>query len=129
MKRALIVDDDLRILALATRWLAGSDFEIQTASTFADARNEIREHAPDIVVTDIRLGEFNGIQLGMIARETRPDVKLVIMSGYDDPVLRRDVDDLHATFLSKPMRQHALVAAMRETGAASEADNPQTSAL
>jgi DNA-binding NtrC family response regulator len=117
MKQALIVDDDARILALATRWLAASDMDVATASNYADARNAIRLHAPDIVVTDIRLGEFNGIQLGILAREVRPDVRLVIMSGFDDPVLRRDIDDLHATFLAKPVRQQTLLSALNDLDA------------
>jgi DNA-binding NtrC family response regulator len=126
MKRALIVDDDARILALATRWLSASDMDVSTASNYSDARTEIRLHAPDIVVTDIRLGEFNGIQLGILAREVRPDVRLVIMSGFDDPVLRRDIDDLHATFLAKPVRQQTFLSALDDVGASA---GPQSNSL
>ena len=39
------------------------------------------------MVADVRLGDFNGIQLGILAKNAWPDVRIVIMSGWDDPVL------------------------------------------
>lgn len=125
MKRALIVDDDASILALLTRWLSAAGYHVLTANSFGEARIEIRFGVPDIVIADIRLGEFNGIQLGILAREARSDVRLVIMSGWDDPVLRRDVDDLKATFLPKPLGERALLMAIGDPAAPEGSGTPQ----
>ena len=111
MKRALIVDDDPQILSLLARWLVKSDYDVVTARTFADARAEVRHRAPNVVITEVRLGEFNGLQLAILAREAWPAVRLIIISGCDDALLRRDAPDLDATFMRKPLRAQALLAA------------------
>ena len=56
-------------------------------------------------------GRFNGLHLGILARQARPDVRLVFISGWDDPVLRRDAAELGALYLQKPIRAAELLAA------------------
>ena len=112
MKRVLIVDDDSRVLSLTRRWLAEAGYQVMTASNFPDARAEITLQTPDLVVADVRLGDHNGIQLGILAREARPMTRVVIMSGHDDPVLQRDIKQLEATFIRKPFRSNTLLRAV-----------------
>jgi DNA-binding response OmpR family regulator len=112
MKLALIVDDDAQILELTERWLLAAGYDVVTAGNFVDARTTIQLRKPELVVTDIRLGDFNGIQLGILAREARPGVHLVIISGWDDPVLKQDAAQLGATYLQKPFRAADLLAAI-----------------
>ena len=50
------------------------------------------------MVADVRLGDFNGIQLGILAKNAWPDVRIVIMSGWDDPVLRHEAEQLGASY-------------------------------
>lgn len=108
---------------LAARWLERAGYDVVTANNFSDARAEIRVWRPHVVVTDIRLGEFNGIQLGILAREACPEAVLVIVSGWDDPVLRREVADLRATFIKKPLRELVLLSIL---GEASDPPDPGT---
>ena len=114
---ALVADDDPQVLAITARWLMTAGYNVVTASDFADARAQIRLREPGIVIADVRLGEFNGIQLGLLAREIRPDVRVVIISGFDDTVLRRDARDIGAAFLQKPLRAAALLVAVEEESA------------
>lgn len=44
----------------------------------------IREHKPDIVLTDIRIPVKNGIQVANVVRSELPDTKIIFMSGYQD---------------------------------------------
>ena len=90
MTRVLVVDDDPQVLSLIGRWLSAAGYDVVLADTFKGARMEIDVRAPDIAVIDVRLADFNGLQLGLLARETRPDVRLVFISGWDDTVLRRE---------------------------------------
>jgi DNA-binding response OmpR family regulator len=112
MKRALIVDDDRQLSALTERWLLAAGYDVLVSNDFTDARMQIQLRKPDIVVADIRLGEFNGLQLGWLAREVRYDVHLVIISGWDDCVLRREAITLGAAFVKKPFRAAELLAAI-----------------
>ena len=94
MTRVLVVDDDAQVLAITKRCLVEAGYEVVTANNFKDARAVIDHDAPDIVIVDVRLGEFNGLQLGIIARQIRSDIGLVIMSGWDDPVHRQHAAQL-----------------------------------
>jgi DNA-binding response OmpR family regulator len=113
MKLALVVDDDAQVLELTERWLLEAGYNVVTAGNFMDARAIIQLRKPDLVVTDIRLGDFNGIQLGILAREARSGVHLVIISGWDDPVLRQDAAQLGAAYLQKPFLSADLLAAIK----------------
>ena len=114
MKRALVVDDDSRVLALIRRWLASAGFDTVTSADFEDARIQLHLCQPAILVSDVRLGQFNGLHLGILARQARPDVRLVFISGWDDPVLRRDAAELGAMYLQKPVRVADLLSAVQE---------------
>ena len=103
MKRVLVVDDDSQMLSLMGRWLSAAGYDVVLADNFKDARMEIHVSAPDIAVIDVRLADFNGLQLGLLARETRPDVRLVFISGWDDTVLRREAARLNAPYIQKPL--------------------------
>jgi len=119
MKRALIVDDDSQILSIAQRWLWAAGYEVVTFNDFNDAQVPIRLGEPELVVLDVRLGEFNGIQLGILAREARSDVRVVLMSSWDDPMVRRHAAQLGGRFIHKPFRAADLLNAVRGDSAAS----------
>lgn len=103
MTRVLVVDDDSQVLSLMGRWLAAAGYDVVLLDNFNDARMEIHVCAPDIAVIDVRLADFNGLQLGLLAREAKPDVRLVFVSGWDDAVLRREATKLHAAYVQKPL--------------------------
>jgi DNA-binding response OmpR family regulator len=115
MKRVLVVDDDPQVLSLTGRWLSAAGYDVVLADNFKDARTEIHVCAPEIVVIDVRLGEFNGVQLGLLSREARPDVHVVFISGWDDSGLRRDAAELEARYVQKPFRAADLLAAVTVT--------------
>jgi DNA-binding response OmpR family regulator len=112
MKRVLVVDDDPHVSALAARWLEAAGYEVQTAATFSDAKTRIDEPL-DLLVVDIRLREFNGLQLAAHARATQPGIRIVVVSGWTDPVLTKDAEAFGAVFLAKPFDETQLVAAAR----------------
>src|SRR5258705_13752063 len=103
MKRVLGVGDDSQVLSLIGRWLSAAGYDVVLAGNFKDARMEIHVSAPDIAVIDVRLADFNGLQLGLLARETRPNVRLIFISGWDDVVLRREATRLNAAYIQKPL--------------------------
>ena len=111
-KRALVVDDDSQILSITGRWLRRAGYDVELANSFEDARVAIELSAPDIVVSDIRLGEFNGIHVGILARKARPDVRLIMISGWDDPVLRHHASQLDASYIQKPLHAATFLSAV-----------------
>ena len=56
-------------------------------------------------------GNYNGLQLIHFSRQNSPDTQWLVVSGFDDPVLRAEATKLGALFLTKPLdlqrlRQH-----------------------
>lgn len=105
-----------------TRFLADSGFHVVPCSTFEEAKREIGTARPDILVTDVRLGAFNGLQLALLARDVNPAVRLVVFSGFDDPVLKEEARRLGATYLVKPVSGYAIVRVL-EDGQKSTSDS------
>jgi DNA-binding response OmpR family regulator len=119
----LLVDDDLSLLGALSRFMADSGFEVVPCSTFEDAKREIATLRPDILITDVRLGAYNGLQLALLARDVRPDMRVVVFSGFDDPVLKQEARRIGATYLVKPVSGHDLVEELR-AGASGRSDEP-----
>lgn len=108
----VIVDDEPGVLRPLTRYLSEHGYEVSAFDDFEAARQAIGALRPDVVVTDVRLGAFNGLQLAMIAREVRPDAQVLVMSGFDDPVLKAEAQRLGAAYLVKPVAGRTLVEAL-----------------
>lgn len=72
-------------------------------------------HPPLLVVSEIRLGAYNGLQLALRGRSTVPHMTMVLTSGVRDPVIERDVDRVGATFILKPFSAQEFLAAVFRT--------------
>lgn len=102
-KRVLIVDDDISLVGALERSLADGGFDVVAHTTFEGARHALRDQNFDAMLTDVRLGAFNGLQLAVVARDSHPNMQIVVFSGFDDPVLRSEAEHINATYLVKPV--------------------------
>ena len=91
-------------------------FDVSTSGDFLEARSKLLAQPFDVLVTDVRLGAFNGLQLAVIARDKWPDIQIVVISGFDDPVLKAEASAAHATYLIKPVNPEHLVTTLRAMG-------------
>ena len=89
--RVLVVDDDEVYLAGIKELLEGA---------------VLQDNAPDLMIIDVRLGAFNGLQL-ISTGEVR--IPAVVVTGFDDPVLRADAQGFGASYLVKPVSPPALL--------------------
>jgi two-component system response regulator YesN len=104
-----VVDDESMVLAAMERLLTVWGFEVVPFGTFEDARKYLDEgNRPDALIVDIRLGEYNGLQLLYLAKQLHPDLRVIVVSGFDDPVLRADADRIGAAFVLKPFDSQEL---------------------
>ena len=117
MPSLLIVDDDLAVLTSLSRYLADHGFRVVSSSVFEEAKQHISTVRPDTVITDVRLGAFNGLQLAMLARDVRPDARVVVFSGFDDPVLKEEARRIGAVYLVKPVSGRTLVQELQSQAA------------
>ena len=108
-QRILIVDDDHSLLDAVVLSLTAPGRSVVASATFEEARRHLRTEQFDVLVADVRLGAFNGLQLAVIARDSHPDIRIIVFSGFDDPVLRQEATQLGATYLVKPVSSYALL--------------------
>lgn len=101
--RILVLEDDLGVAAVYATALRADGHDIVVCHSFEDGRTELKRSIPDALLTDIRLGEYNGLQLAILFRSLAPEGRIVAVSGHDDPVIRQEVLNLHANFFVKPV--------------------------
>ncbi len=106
--RVLVVDDDASLVEGLTRWFSDAGLDVVAHTTFEGARQALRSDRFDALLTDVRLGAFNGIQLAVVARDSYPDMQIVVFSGFDDPVLHNEAEHIGATYVVKPVTAGAL---------------------
>ena len=83
--RVLCVDDNPQVLRLLQRQL-GIRYELHTAATALDALKLMAEAGPfDVVVSDLRMPDMNGLAFLKRARELAPDTQRIILTGLPDP--------------------------------------------
>ena len=115
--KILVVEPDASLRAGFCEQLARSGFDVDEAENFHEARRAMRERLPAVLVTEVRLAGFNGLQL--IITNPTPIPSIVIANA--DPVLQAEARRLGAIYLAKPV-SHAqlLVAVERQLTAATE---------
>ena len=108
-RRVLMVDDEPPLLDGFRTAFTRAGRPIVTSGSFEDARKKLLEETFDVLITDVRLGQFNGLQLAIIARDRDPDIGIIVFSGYDDPVLQAEAAQIGARYLVKPVSFDELI--------------------
>ncbi len=99
----LVIEDDLSLLEVVVRAFREAGHNVVACSTFEEGREALRTQFFDVVLTDVRLGAFNGLQLALIARDLHPTTKVIVYSGFADPVLQAEAERVGAVYLVKPV--------------------------
>jgi DNA-binding NtrC family response regulator len=115
--RLLIVDDDVSLLDAMQRALRDSLRTVVACDSFEKARQMLKDQPFDALITDVRLGAFNGLQLAVMARDMYPEMRLIVFSGFDDPVLRADAEQIGAAYLVKPVASAELLKLLEKPAA------------
>jgi len=101
----LIVEDDASLRALSARILEGNGYTVLLARNGLEALAIAGGHDGhiDLVASDVVMPKMNGRPLVEKLLESRPEMRVLFMSGYtDDEVMRRGVIDGRTAFLQKP---------------------------
>ena len=95
-RQVLVVARNPMLAERLVAWLEESGCGTTLVSTFADA-SVLLDMPPELVVTEMKLGEYNGLHLALKADAA--GVPCIVM-GPDDVVLRKDAESLHAIYLT-----------------------------
>jgi two-component system response regulator HydG len=81
-KRILIIDDDIDICTVLSRFLNNNGYEADIAFTAIGGLSKFREGNFDIVITDYRLGEKSGQDVLIDIKKIKPETIVIIITGY-----------------------------------------------
>ena len=111
----LIVEDDLTFSTMLKTWLGKKGFDVETASTSARARKILLSKEFDLVISDLRLPDQDGINLLSWLREQKKNTPFIIMTGYAEIQSAVQCMKLGATdYISKPIQPDELLKKIKE---------------
>ena len=96
--RILVVEDDASMQDFLTTFLEQEGYEVSWAAHGGVAREMLDAEAFDVVVTDIRMPEVDGVQVLDYVRQVRPEAAVIVMTGHSSvrqavDLIRRGADD------------------------------------
>ena len=108
MTKILAVEDEALVRLLVVEALETAGYEVLEAPDGEEALSILR-NTPDIalIVSDVRMPRLNGYALALAARQMRPEIGLLLMTGYSEA--SRPAGLASVTVLNKPFDPDRLV--------------------
>ena len=111
----LIVDDDAPLRNRLARAMESRGFVVSTAASVAEGLDAAAGAAPAYAVVDLRLEDGNGLEVVEALRHVRPDIRIVMLTGYGNIAAAVvAVKSGAVDFLSKPADADQITAALTE---------------
>ena len=108
--KILVVDDDENMLNMLKNFFLINKYECETASNGLEALEIIKNDHIDIVITDMRMPEMDGIELLKVIRKKFEDISAVIMTGFAEEYTQTEALNLGAEgYITKPFRNKELL--------------------
>jgi two-component system response regulator PilR (NtrC family) len=103
MASLLIVDDELGMRQFLTHLFQREGHDVRSAGNGREAIDQLKEMPADLIVSDVRMPDMNGIELLRSARELFPTVEVVMMTAFANVDTAREAFLLGAyDFVQKP---------------------------
>jgi PAS domain S-box-containing protein len=109
----LVVEDADAVRVLTGRILYAAGYQVVSVESGAVALERL--DAADVLVTDVVMPGISGVELAVSARERRPGLPVVFVSGYTGDTTIAGSDDPATAFLAKPFDGDDLLRAVRST--------------
>lgn len=83
----VLIADDQELIRQSLQIILGSKKNIQVTDAVSNGRQVIRavrENKPNVILMDIRMPEMDGVQCTKIIKDNYPDIKIIILTTFDD---------------------------------------------
>lgn len=84
MVKILLVDDDTTFCLMLKTWLTKKGFSVSEAFSCAEGLKKVKESDYDIILTDLRLPDEDGLHLLKTVKTVKPESQVILMTGYAD---------------------------------------------
>jgi len=114
-KRVLVVDDEQIVRDSCERALTDAGYSVRTVGSGRDALTACRSERFDVMLTDLKMPEMDGLEIARAVRKEFPDVRVVIITGYPSRDSARRAESLGIfDYLEKPLSPERLSEATAE---------------
>jgi CheY-like chemotaxis protein len=113
----LLVEDSEQVRRLVIRCLKSKGYTVLEASSGIDALRVCSRHEDpiDLLLTDVILPKMDGFEVAKRVVSSRPDTKVIYMSGFTDDALKRHgLESRDVALLEKPFSPSTLLRTVRE---------------
>ena len=112
--KILVVDDEKIVCDMCQVFLTKDGYDVTTFTDSTRARAALEKEAFDVIITDLKMKDVDGIQLMEFARKVNPDTKVILLTAFGTmetavEAFRREAFD----FFTKPARIRDLQASVR----------------
>jgi len=124
----LVVDDDRDLCADLADLLSDRGFKVYQAYDADSAMLEVAQANFDAVILDMRLPTMSGLEAYLSMREIRPDLKVILISGYPremSDLVQKAIEREAYAFIEKPLDMEQLFALVDEVSRREPAESAQ----
>jgi len=111
---ALVVEPSVGDAVWIALVLSELGFRVMVSETFQDASIRLTTR-PALLVTELRLGEYNGLHLVLRGKSSHPPLAAIVTSRIVDPALYKEAEQLDATYVLKSIGAQEFRAAVLRT--------------
>ncbi|HWD31976.1 MAG TPA: sigma-54 dependent transcriptional regulator [Pseudomonas sp.] len=110
----MVVDDEASIRTAVEQWLSLSGFSVQLFSRAEDCLNQLPEHFPGVILSDVRMPGMDGLALLEQLQTRDADLPVILLTGHGDVPMAVDAMRNGAyDFLEKPFSPESLLGSLR----------------
>lgn len=125
MPSILIIEDDITFSLMLTTWLGKKGFEIKALSSVSDAKRQIESVNYDLILSDLRLPDGDGIDLLKWVKEKKNALPFIMMTSYAEIQTAVQAIKLGASdYIAKPINPEELLGKIREVVKHTTQDHP-----
>lgn len=124
-KHIFFLDDEPTIRQAVRETLEDSNFKVSCFGSPAECLTRLRSQRCDLLITDLKMPEKNGIELLMDIKHIAPWIPVLIITGYGDiPTAVKAMQAGAVDFIEKPLDKKNLVRKIRATLQKNASTNP-----
>jgi DNA-binding response OmpR family regulator len=108
----ILVHAEPRALRHTEAFLSQQGFLVAALSSYVAAKHLLESVMPDLLIADLRLDHYNGLQLAIWNHLEHPDVPVIITSAEDDPIAEAEARRHGAAFITNPLENRDFLPAV-----------------
>jgi two-component system, NtrC family, response regulator HydG len=124
MVSILLIEDDLSFCKMLEQFLTRKSFAVTTAFSAEEAKSIVKNKSFDLIITDLRLPNYDGIELMQEFKSQFPSTPVILMTGYSDVnTAVKAIKNGASDYISKPFNPEEVLLVIKNALQKNDASN------